>query len=107
MWLTWRPGQTDWMAMFVAPVRAEVGCGPVCGWTVSSVVERTVVHDVGPGVSSGWAFNAARSFEPAACCHSAGAQPLALQAAASYSVVPCWVPAAATTSVTFARRLGQ
>ena len=36
--------------MFVAPFSADVGRGPVCGWTTSSVVERTVVHEVGPGV---------------------------------------------------------
>ena len=59
--------------MFVAPFSAEVGCGPVCGWTISSLVERTVVHAVGPGVSSGCALMAASSLEPAACCQTAGA----------------------------------
>ena len=39
--------------MFVAPASAEVGCLPPCGWTVSSVRERTVVYDTLPGVSSG------------------------------------------------------
>jgi hypothetical protein len=81
MWLTIRPTHTDWMAMFVAPFSAEVGRGRVCGWTVSSPVERTVVHAVGPGVSSGWALMAASSLEPAACCQMAGGQPLAAQAA--------------------------
>ena len=91
----------------MAPFSADVGCGPVCGWTTSSVAERTVVQDVGPGVSSGWALRAARSLDPGACCHSAGAHPLGTQVAGSNSDVPCWVPAAASTSVTCARRLGQ
>ena len=43
MWLVLRPGQTCWITMFRAPSRADVGCLPPCGWTVSSVSERTVV----------------------------------------------------------------
>ena len=43
IWDVVRPGQTPWMRMLLAPSRAEVGCLPPCGWTVSSVSERTVV----------------------------------------------------------------
>ena len=38
-----RPGHTFWIRMLVAPASADVGCLPPCGWTVSSVSERTVV----------------------------------------------------------------
>src|SRR5215210_6287744 len=50
MWVTVRPGQTSWIRTLVAPFSAEVGRGPVTGCTVASVEERTVVHEVGPGV---------------------------------------------------------
>src|SRR5215216_119664 len=108
MWLTARPGQTSWMRTLVAPFRADVGRGPVVGLTVSSVAERTVVHAVGPGVSSRpRRLSAVRNFERAACCHAAGVHPSLRQAARLPAVVPCWLPAAAITSGTFARRLGQ
>jgi hypothetical protein len=38
-----RPGHTLWIRTLVAPSSADVGCLPPCGWTVSSVSERTVV----------------------------------------------------------------
>ena len=68
--------------------------------------ERTVVHEVGPGVSSrARRLSALRKCDPAACCQPAGMH--LVQAAVRATVVPCCVPATATTSETFLRRLGQ
>ena len=63
MWVVSRPGQTSWIRMLRAPSRAEVGCLPPWGWTVSSVSERTVVYETSPGVSSGWALIASSRLE--------------------------------------------
>ena len=93
--------------MFVAPFRAEVGCGPVCGWTVSSVVERTVVHAVGPGRLVGLGVERGQELRARRLLPHGRRAAAAAQAAGRTSVVPCCVPAAASTSVTFARRLGQ
>jgi hypothetical protein len=108
MCVTCRPGQTSWIITLVAPRSAEVGCGPVVGCTVSSVAERTVVQAVGPGVSSRpRRLSAFWKREPAICWNEAGVQPSRRQPARLPAVVPCCVPAAATTSETFLRRLGQ
>src|SRR3954447_26816038 len=98
------------MRVLVAPSSADVAWRPVVGWTSSSVDERTVVHEVGPGVSSPRRLSARSSCEPAICCHTAGGHgvrevqdlPSGLRA-----VEPCWVPAIAITSVTLFLRLGQ
>jgi hypothetical protein len=51
MWLVTRPGQMPWITKLLAPVSAEVGSGPLVGCTISSSSVRTVVHEVGLGVS--------------------------------------------------------
>src|SRR4051794_38760342 len=82
MWVTRRPGQTDWISTFVAPARTELGCGPVVGRTVASVDDRTVVQAVGPGVSSRpRRLIAVRRCEPAACWKLAAVQPARLHSA--------------------------
>jgi hypothetical protein len=108
MWLVTRPGQMPWITKLLAPVSAEVGSGPLVGCTISSSSVRTVVHEVGLGVSS--RFSALSRVEPEACCHAAGVnRQFGEHPAASErsTVVPCWGPASKTASETLARSEGQ
>src|SRR5215217_3873672 len=108
MWVVWRPGQTVWMRMFVAPFSADVGCGPVAGVAVVSLADRTVVQAVGPGVSSRPSLSARRKCEPAHCCQAAGGQPNCAHAARPLAeATPCCVPATEMTSVTLRLKVGQ
>ena len=69
-----------------------------------------MVHAVRPGVSSGKRARAFWSFAPAACCQAAAVSrqldPHVVSKLPKI-VVPCWVPATATTSVTSRRSDGQ
>ena len=111
MWLVCRPGHMFWMTRLLAPDSAEVGWGPLVGWTVSSVSDRTVVHAVGPGVGSRPGRLIARKrLDPAPCCQTAaGNLHRGVHPARSDPnvVVPCWVPATRTASETIRRSDGQ
>ncbi len=68
-----------------------------------------MVQAVGPGASTGCRFSAWSRRDPAACCQNAGGQGLVAEQGplGPTTFVPCWVPAAESTSVTFVRRSGQ